>query len=100
METSEDVAPFAILNPIYKYAVTFMAALGAYAIFFQIFDNNNFAMFVSVAIVTVIAYFGCEMLLRKTFNVWHSYKGFCIFAPRKYGRIHVRLDILIYFSVK
>lgn len=76
METAEDVAAFKILNHIYKYAVTFVATLGIYAIMYSIFEKAGILLFVITAVLSALVYFGCEMLLKKTFNVWKSYKGF------------------------
>ncbi len=76
METAEDVAAFKILNHIYKYAITFVITLGAYAILSAAFGYNSFVIWVITAILSAVAYFSCEMLLKKTFNVWKSYIGF------------------------
>ncbi len=76
METAEDIAAFKILNHIYKYAITFVATLGIYGILYSIFEKTGIVFLAITAVLSAVVYFGCEMLLKKTFNVWKSYKGF------------------------
>lgn len=80
LETAEDVAAFKVLNPIFKYFVTFMGALAVYAIF-NTFFYENIAVFIAVLIVlSVVIYFACEMILKKTLKVWNQYKGYLGFG--------------------
>ncbi len=80
METAEDVAGFKCLNHIFKYLVTFMGALATFSIFsFSVYDAP-FVLWLAVFIVSGVAYFGSEMLLRKTLRVWKSYKGYIAFV--------------------
>ncbi len=111
METTEDIAAFKILNHIYKYAITFVATLGIYAILYSIFEKTGILFFVITAVLSAVVYFGCEMLLKKTFNVWKSYKGFvahsvifgaiiCVFAFTSFFGFETRVpDILDVESV-
>jgi len=80
METAEDVAAFNCLNPIYKYLVTFIAALGSFGVFSQIIGERPMVPIIVTLIISVIVYFAAEMLLRKTFKVWGKYKGYIVFA--------------------
>ncbi len=80
MEVAEDVAAFNCLNPIYKYLVTFIAALGSFAIFSHLMDERPMVPIIVTLIISVIAYFAAEMILRKTFKVWDKYKGYLVFA--------------------
>ncbi len=80
IETAEDVAGFKILNPIFKYLIAFLATICAFALF-STFISENPAVFVLVlVIVSVVAYFASEMVLKKTLKVWKSYKGYIAFA--------------------
>ena len=80
LENAEDVAGFKILNPIFKYLITFLAAICAFALF-STFITENPAVFVLVlAIVSAVAYVASEMVLKKTIKVWKSYKGYIAFA--------------------
>lgn len=79
METAEDVAGFSCLNHIFKHLVTFVGAIGAFAIFcFSIYDNPP-VLWLMVLVISAVVYFGSEMLLKKTFRVWRSYKGYAGF---------------------
>ncbi|MBQ3573726.1 MAG: hypothetical protein IJA16_03925, partial [Clostridia bacterium] len=80
METAGDVAAFSCLNFIYKYLVTFMAALGSFAIFSYMMDVRPMVPIVVTLIVSIIVYFAAEMILRKSLKVWNRYKGYLAFA--------------------
>ena len=80
METAEDVAGFNCLNHIFKYMITFVGAIAAFAIFcFSIYENP-LVLWLMVLIISAVIYFGVEMLLKKTLRVWKSYKGYLGFA--------------------
>ncbi len=80
METAEEVAAFKCLNPIYKYLVTFTAALGAFALLSEYLADNLTLPILVTLIVSIVVYFAAEMILKKTFKVWRAYKGYGIFA--------------------
>lgn len=80
METAEDVAGFKCLNPIFKYLLTFMGAIAAFSIFSYSMQDNQFMFWCIVALSSIVIYFAGEMLLKKTFRVWHTYKGYLGFA--------------------
>lgn len=81
LENVEDIAGFRCLNHIFKYTVTFMATICIFAIMsFNIFDAP-IPFIVTVTLISAVAYFASEMLLKKTFNVFaKSYKGYIGFA--------------------
>lgn len=81
LETAEDVAGFKILNPIFKYLLTFLGATVSFALFSE-FVGEKLAMFiVIVVLISAIMYFASEMILKKSMKVWKkSYKGFICFA--------------------
>ena len=91
METAEDVAGFKCLNHIFKYMVTFIGAIAAFCLFCRSITENQLIFWFIIALVSMVIYFASEMILKKTFRVWNSYKGFlgflaaflvmiCIFA--------------------
>lgn len=80
LETSEDVAGFKVLNPIFKYLITFLAAICAFSLFSSFIGMQPGVFVLILAIVSVVAYFASEMVLKKTLKVWKSYKGFLVFA--------------------
>ncbi|MBR5586610.1 MAG: hypothetical protein IKW02_01475 [Clostridia bacterium] len=71
LENAEDIAGFKVLNPIFKYLVTFLVTLLSCGADWNI---------LTTVILTVVAYFGTEMLLKKSMKVWKSYKGLAVFA--------------------
>ena len=79
METAEDVAAFKCLNPIYKYLVTFTASLGVFALFCYTINKTPMLPILVTLITSIVVYFGAEMLLKKTFKVWRTYKGYLVF---------------------
>ncbi|MEE1042640.1 MAG: hypothetical protein UH854_01615, partial [Clostridia bacterium] len=80
LETAEDVAGFKILNPIFKYLVTFVGAIASFAVFGSFISNKSVAFWIIIAIAGAVIYFAAEMILKKTLKVWKAYKGFVCFA--------------------
>lgn len=80
IETSEDVAAFKVLNPIFKYAVTFVVTLCTFALFSAYIGENPVVFVIIVAVLSAVAYFASEMILRKQIKVWNTYKGFIAFG--------------------
>lgn len=81
IETAEDVAAYKCLYPIFKYLVTFIGALTAFAICGEMTEESPLWVLVIVAIVSFVLYFAAEMILRKTLKIWkESYKGFSAFS--------------------
>lgn len=80
MEKAEDVAGFKCLNPIFKYLITFMGAIAAFSIFSSSIGENEFVFWCIIALVSAVVYFASEMLLKKSFKIWHTYKGYLVFA--------------------
>ncbi len=79
METSEDVAAYKILNPIFKYLLTFVSALGVFGIFSNTLEDGAVIALVYPVIVSAIVYFAAEMILKKSLRIWKSYKGYLVF---------------------
>lgn len=80
IETAGDVAGFKCLNVIFKYLVTALATLFAFAVFADYIDENTFVFALIIALVSIIVYAACEMVLKKTVNVLYSWKGYVGFA--------------------
>lgn len=79
-ETSEEVAGFKLLNPIFKYTLTFIGTLGVFAIFTDFIDEKPLLFTFVVVLASVVFYFGIEMILKKTVRVWRAYKGYLVFG--------------------
>lgn len=79
LETAEDVASYKCLNPIYKYMLTALSALGAFALFGYTLENNSYLVIIITFVVSAVVYFAAEMLLKKSLRIWKSYKGYLVF---------------------
>ncbi len=79
-ETSEEVAGFKALNPIFKYFITFVGTIAIFSLFSQFIGEKSVLFTFIVILASVIFYFGSEMILKKTVKVWHSYKGYLAFG--------------------
>jgi len=82
MEVATDVISFSFIKPVFKYSVAFCSAALIGSIIVLILDlyRNLAAYIVSYLIGGFIGYFSAEMLMRKTFKVFKSYKGYIVFA--------------------
>lgn len=79
LETCEDVAAYRILNPIYKYLLTFIVSLGSFGIFSYMFGEAPMFPVLLTLILSAVSYFAAEMVLKKSFKIWGAYKGYLIF---------------------
>ncbi len=79
METAEDVAAYKVLNPIFKYMLTFVSALGVFGIFSYTLEDGAVIALVYPVIVSALVYFAVEMILKKSLRIWKSYKGYLVF---------------------
>lgn len=82
MEVATDVISFSFVKPVFKYSVAFCSAAFIGSIIVGIFNASQSlgVYIVSYLIGGFIGYFAAEMLMRKTFKVFKSYKGYLIFA--------------------
>ena len=80
LECAEDVAGYSCLNYIFKYLMTFVALLCASVFYGEFLRQKTVWFCLLVLLFGAIAYFASEMLLRKTFKVWKSYKGYILFS--------------------
>ena len=76
------MAGFKVLNPIFKYCVTFIVAAVTFSVGFSGYDYNIASVVISVLIFSSLAYFGAEMMLKKTAKVfakpWIGYVSFLL----------------------
>lgn len=81
LETADDVAGFKCLNPIFKYIITFLATLATFSLCVGLIEEGKGgALAVLMVIISFVAYFAVEMVLKKTLRVWRAYKGYIAFA--------------------
>lgn len=79
METAEDVAAYKCLNPIFKYLLTAIGATAAFLLISNTLEQGILLAAAVVLIISAVAYFGTEMILKKNLKVWGSYKGYLVF---------------------
>lgn len=80
LETAEEVAGFRCLNPIFKYSLTGLSALGAFAVLSESLGTNTCLVIIWLVIITLAVYSASEMVLKKTLRIWRAYKGYLGFA--------------------
>ncbi|HZK44091.1 MAG TPA: hypothetical protein VFC73_07355, partial [Syntrophomonadaceae bacterium] len=83
MENAGDVIAIRKLNPIFKYGITFCTSLALGMILIGVFNiqSNSFLLPVLLLLFAgMVGYFIAEMLLRKSYRVIGTYKGFIIYA--------------------
>lgn len=80
LEASGDVAGYKCLNIIFKYLVTFLGTMFGFAVFADYMGDNYIVLAIIMAIISLIAYAASEMILKKTFNIIGSWKGYVGFA--------------------
>lgn len=81
VESAGDVVAIRIVRPVFKYGVAICAGLcfGTWTCVILGFDTE-LSMAVFVLLWAVAGYFVAEMLLRKSFRVWKSWKGAVVLA--------------------
>ncbi len=79
LETAGDVISGKYVKPIFKYGVTVCTMLVG-AIYVKELCNVDSVSILIYLIFALIGYVVAEMLLRKSFKVWNSYKGFLFFS--------------------
>lgn len=79
METAEDVAAYKVLNPIFKYLLTFASAIGTFGLFSYTLEDGTFIALIYPVIVSAVVYFAAEMVLKKSLKIWKSYRGYLVF---------------------
>lgn len=80
LEITKEFISFKAIGSIVKYIGTFGVNLLSYAYFYSIFDENEVTSIVASLIVTLIAYIIIEMILKKSYKVLKSIKGFAVYA--------------------
>lgn len=82
MEVAGDVISLKVMKPIFKYTVAFCASALIGSIFIHILNFRGSYVTYVISYLTggFIGYFASEMLLRKTFRVFKSIKGYLVFA--------------------
>ncbi|ACB84320.1 DUF6449 domain-containing protein [Natranaerobius thermophilus] len=79
IEVAGDLISFSVIQPIFKYGVTFCTMLlgGAYSA--SISHGSLGAIVFGYLISSLVGYFIAEMLIQKTYKVFNAYKGYLIY---------------------
>lgn len=81
LENAEDVAGFKCLEYIFRYGITFVATISAFAIFSYYIDENPIVFTLILLMVSAVSYFATQMVLKKSLKIFaKSYKGYIAFA--------------------
>ena len=80
LENVEEVSGFKVMNPIFKYLVTFTVAISTLAAIANFHYISPVTAIVTFILTTAVSYFICEMVLKKTLRVFGSYKGYAGFV--------------------
>ena len=75
LETAGDVISGKYIKPVFKYGVTACVMLVGVVYVREIFSIDNVNIFIYL-LFALLGYIVAEMLLRKSFKIWDSYKGF------------------------
>ncbi len=78
-ETAGDAISFEWLKPVFKYLVTFCVCLLALTYGAALKSEIGTTAVVLFLVGGILAYFGSEMLMRKTFKVFRRWKGLAVF---------------------
>lgn len=79
LEITKEFIAFKRIQSFIKYAATLTVNLLSYMYFYSIFDENEISSIIGSLIVTTIAYFIIEMILKKTYKVFKSIKELIIY---------------------
>lgn len=79
LESAGDVISGKYIKPLFKYGVTTCAMLAGAMYVKEIFSLDSLNIFIYL-LFALIGYIIAEMLLKKSFKIWKSYKGFLAFS--------------------
>lgn len=81
LEAAGDVVTFSIVRPIFKYGVTICTMLLVGAYFASVSGRSLAIVVFGYLFGSFLGYFIAEMLLKKSFRIWHQgYKGYLAYA--------------------
>lgn len=75
LESAGDVVSVKCMRPVFKYSVAVCSGLFFGMITAQIVNMHEPGLMISMVVWAVIGYFVAQMLLDKTFRVFHKWKG-------------------------
>lgn len=79
LEVTKEFIAFDIIRSIIKYCATLCVTLLSCTYFYNVLDEEKMLTIIGTLIITVIAYFIIEMILKKTYRVFKSIKGLIVY---------------------
>lgn len=79
LEITKEFIAFDAIRAIIKYCATLCVTLLSCTYFYYVFDEEKLPTIIGTIIITVIAYFIIEMILKKTYKVFRSIKGLIVY---------------------
>lgn len=80
LEITKEFIAFDIIRAIIKYCATLCVTLLSCSYFYYVFDEEKMPTIIGTIIITAIAYFIIEMILKKTYKVLKSVKGLIVYV--------------------
>lgn len=80
LEVTKEFIAFDFIRSIVKYCATLCVTLLSSSYFYFVFDEQKLPTIIGTIIITAIAYFIIEMILKKTYKVLKSAKGLIIYV--------------------
>lgn len=80
LEAAGDVISFRGIQPVFKYGVSICCTLIGGACFAYMFRDSFAAITLGYIISSFFGYWIAEILIQKSFKVWHAYKGYLAFS--------------------
>ncbi|MGI6779081.1 MAG: DUF6449 domain-containing protein [Acetivibrionales bacterium] len=79
VESAGDLISFAVIKPVFKYGVTICCTLVGGAYFARASEGSIPLILTGYVFCSLLGYVVSEMLIQKSFKVWHSYKGYVVY---------------------
>ncbi|MBB6214258.1 ABC-2 type transport system permease protein [Anaerosolibacter carboniphilus] len=80
LEAASDIIAFTSFRPIFKYGVTTCGMLLGGLYFRSISEGSLSVSLVGYLLSSLFAYGVAEILMQKSFRVWHTYKGYLTYV--------------------
>jgi ABC-2 type transport system permease protein len=78
IETASQPITFKLLQPIFKYSMTFCSMLVGGMYFIEVQGQGNWMWF-GYVVGALIGYYAAEMILQKHWRVFHHWKGYVVY---------------------
>ena len=80
LEAAGDIIAFATFRPIFKYGVTACGMMLGGLYFRSISGGSLSISLMGYLLSSLVAYGVAEMLMQKSFKIWHTYKGYLVYV--------------------